>query len=89
MVQAASAQELSAIFQLLRAGDAPAAFQRAQRLVRQSPQWAAAVHLLGLAARDLGNLSEAEDYMRRSLAMAGVAGREHCFRPCVQRSPRA
>ena len=76
MVQAASAQELSAIFQLLRAGDAPAAFQRAQRLVRQSPQWAAAVHLLGLAARDLGNLSEAEDYMRRSLAMAGVAGRE-------------
>lgn len=76
MVQVASAQELSAIFQLLRTGDAPAAFQRAQRLVRQMPNWAAAVHLVGLAARDLGKLSEAEDYMRRSLSMEGVAGRE-------------
>jgi len=38
------------------------------------PDWAPAVHLAGLIARDQGDLSRAEDLMRRSLEMGGING---------------
>jgi len=58
-------------------GDLDLASTLTDQLCRAYPQWAAPVHLSGLIARRRGDLSLAEDLMKRSLDMPGVAGREY------------
>lgn len=57
-------------------GDLDRAAELTDALLAKHPNWAGAVHLSGLIARRRGNLSLAEDLMRRSLDLPGVAGRE-------------
>lgn len=59
----------------LAAGDLATAARLAELLLARHSDFPPAVHLAGLVARSTGDLSRAEDLMRRSLAMPGVAGR--------------
>jgi predicted Zn-dependent protease len=59
----------------LAAGDLVRASQLADELLAHHAGFPPAVHLAGLIARSAGDLSRAEDLMRRSLEMPGVTGR--------------
>lgn len=61
--------------QVLTRGDLPRASQLAAALLEEHGDFPPAVHLAGLVARAAGDLSRAEDFMRRSLGMPGVVGR--------------
>jgi tetratricopeptide (TPR) repeat protein len=58
----------------LARGELALATRGVERLLGSSPDWAPAVHLAGLVARSCGDPSRAEDLMRRSLLLPGVAG---------------
>lgn len=60
----------------MTAGDLDRAAELTDALLAKHPNWAAAIHLSGLIARRRGDLSLAEDLMRRSLDLPGVLGRE-------------
>lgn len=69
-------QQLAQAHTALTQGDAEAASRLLAPLLRQSPALPAAVHLAGLVARSQGDLSQAEDLMRRSLQLDGVVGQQ-------------
>lgn len=56
----------------LTAGNHAEADVRVGEILQARPDWAPAVHLAGLVARAAGDLSRAEDLMRRSLQLPGV-----------------
>lgn len=67
-------QRLKDAHRALTAGDTRQAASLVGTLLEADPNWPAAVHLAGLIARDEGDLSRAEDLMRRSLELPGVGG---------------
>jgi predicted Zn-dependent protease len=69
-------QQLVQAHAALTQGDAEAASRLLAPLLRQSPALPAAIHLAGLVARSQGDLSKAEDLMRRSLQLDGVVGQQ-------------
>lgn len=66
-------QTLSAAHQALVRNELPQALHLVEGLLARQPDWAPAVHLAGLIARAAGDASRAEDLMRRSLELPGVA----------------
>lgn len=56
----------------LAAGELESAATAVTAALHATPDWAPAVHLAGLVARAQGELSRAEDLMRRSLDLPGV-----------------
>lgn len=66
---------LAAAHRALIAGDSALAGEQVERLRERQRDWPPAVHLAGLIARAQGDLSRAEDLMRRSLDLPGVKGR--------------
>lgn len=73
--QDASAR-LAEAYRAYRDGDLDRASTLTDALCAAHPQWAAPVHLAGMVARKAGDLSRAEDLMRRSLEMPGASARE-------------
>lgn len=63
---------LAEAHQALSAGDTAQAAALLNTVLQTKPDWPPAVHLLGLVARGDGDLSRAEDLMRRSLDLPGV-----------------
>lgn len=70
----ADVERLKQAHQALTRGDTTEAAALVGQLLESRPDWPPAVHLAGLIARDEGDLSRAEDLMRRSLELPGVAG---------------
>lgn len=68
-------EELAAAHRALATGDVAGAAAQVERLRGSHPDWPPAVHLAGIIARAEGDLSRAEDLMRRSLDLPGVQGR--------------
>ena len=68
-------EELAAAHRALATGDVAGAAAQVERLRGSHPDWPPAVHLAGIIARAAGDLSQAEDLMRRSLDLPGVQGR--------------
>lgn len=68
------ANRLKEAHQALTRGDTTQAAALIGLVLEARPDWAPAVHLAGLIARDQGDLSRAEDLMRRSLEMSGING---------------
>lgn len=66
--------QLSAAHHALTRGDLPAATRYAEQMLALYPKWPPAVHLAGLVARANGDLSRAEDLLKKSLQLPGVAG---------------
>lgn len=58
-----------------RAGQHDSAATLLKTITHSLPAWPPAIHLAGLVARSQGDLSRAEDLMRRSLQLPGVSGR--------------
>ncbi|MFM1887607.1 MAG: hypothetical protein RL026_2764, partial [Pseudomonadota bacterium] len=69
-------QTLAEAHQALTRGNPAHASRLLATLSGPQADWAPAVHLAGLVARAQGDLSRAEDLMRRSLSLPGVAGRQ-------------
>ena len=55
----------------LRNGDYPTGVRLLQSLLRQMPDNAMILYNLGMALSDMGQLSKAEEYIRKSIALAG------------------
>lgn len=68
-------QLLGDAHRLWKGGQHEAAARLLSEVTAELPDWAPAVHLSGLVARSMGDLSGAEDLMRRSLRLPGVVGR--------------
>ena len=68
------ANRLKDAHQALMRGETTQAAALIGLVLEARPDWAPAVHLAGLIARDQGDLSRAEDLMRRSLEMGGING---------------
>lgn len=66
--------QLSVAHHALTRGDLATATRCAEQMLALYPRWPPAVHLAGLVARANGDLSRAEDLLRRSLQMPGVTG---------------
>ncbi len=66
--------QLAAAHRALTQGDRASATQQAEQMLQLYPRWPPAVHLAGLVARANGDISRAEDLLRRSLQLPGVAG---------------
>jgi tetratricopeptide (TPR) repeat protein len=73
MSQADPGVMLADAHRALTAGDVTTASASVARLLQLRPDWPPAVHLAGLIARAEGDLSRAEDLMRRSLDLPGTA----------------
>jgi len=67
-------ERLKQAHQALTRGEVGEAAALVASLLAALPHWPPAVHLAGLVARDQGELSLAEDQMRRSLELPGVSG---------------
>ena len=68
-------QQLAAAHTALTQGKLDTALTLVETLLQRLPTWAPAVHLAGLIAKAVGDLSRAEDLMRRSLELPGTAPR--------------
>ena len=68
-------QQLAAAHAALTQGKLETALTVVEGLLQKLPAWAPAVHLAGLIAKAVGDLSRAEDLMRRSLELPGTAPR--------------
>jgi tetratricopeptide (TPR) repeat protein len=68
-------QQLAAAHAALTQGKLDTALTLVETLLQRLPTWAPAVHLAGLIAKAVGDLSRAEDLMRRSLELPGTAPR--------------
>ena len=66
--------QLSAAHHAMTRGDLPAATRYAEQMLSLYPKWPPAVHLAGLVARANGDLSRAEDLLKKSLQLPGVTG---------------
>ncbi|MFM7067812.1 MAG: putative 2OG-Fe(II) oxygenase [Gammaproteobacteria bacterium] len=66
--------QLSLAHQALTRGDLATATRDAEQMLGLYPRWPPAVHLAGLVARANGDLSRAEDLLRKSLQLPGVSG---------------
>jgi predicted Zn-dependent protease len=75
-VNSNSGAQLAEAHRAMIGGDLDRAAELTDTLLAKHPNWAGAVHLSGLIARRQGDLSRAEDLMRRSLDLPGVVGRE-------------
>lgn len=66
------AAQLAEAHRALTAGDVAQAAASIAKLLQTRPDWPPAIHLAGLIARAEGDLSRAEDLMRRSLELPGI-----------------